>query len=68
MSALPPPAIWRWIAAESALTDAANSAETAESLFTTLDEDGDGVISRDELHEGYVSYSALRGILGLPAV
>ena len=36
-SALPPPAIWRWIAAESALTDAANSAETAGALSSPAD-------------------------------
>ena len=44
------------------------SAETADDVFAALDDNSDGSISRDELHEGYTSYSALRKVLGLPAM
>jgi len=42
------------------------TADAAESIFDVLDDDADGTISRDELHQGYISYSTLRTMLGLP--
>ena len=37
----------------------------ARTIFLTLDADGNGSVSRQELREGYVKYSALRQALGL---
>ena len=49
----------------SYLSAQGHSIETVENVFAAFDDNDDGAISREELHEGYTTYSALRGILGL---
>lgn len=42
-----------------------HSPATIDNVFSAFDDNGDDSISREELHDGYSTYSALRGILGL---